>query len=91
MQFTVLGEDTDIEIGTKDEYARARESAAEPDVVQPAAVAQGDDAALVDLVLAHAVVRRDDEADPGGQAFGPGVEGSNGVRRCSARCGLLVL
>lgn len=41
LQFTVLGEDTDIEIGNEDEYARARESTAEPDVVQPAAVGAG--------------------------------------------------
>jgi hypothetical protein len=58
-QRSVFCQDPDVEVGHQDDDADAGVAAAEPEVVQPAVVAKGDDPGAVDLVVADAVVGRD--------------------------------
>ena len=55
----VFGEDADVEVAGEHEDSLAAVTAAEGDVVEPAVVAQGDDA-LVDAVASDSEVRVDD-------------------------------
>ncbi|MGH9168714.1 MAG: hypothetical protein ACRD02_12905, partial [Acidimicrobiia bacterium] len=61
-QLAFLGEDPDFQIGHQDEDPDSGMPAPQPDVVQPAVVAQGDRPTAVDLVLADPVVAGNDEA-----------------------------
>lgn len=54
--FPVFGDDPHVQIGDQDQHPDPGVAAAQPDVVQPAVVAQGDDLGAVDLVVADAVV-----------------------------------
>ncbi len=65
--------------GHQDEYGSAGVGAADAEVVQAAAVAQGEFAELVDGVVANAEVAG---GGVGWARFGPGVVG---VRRCGVR------
>jgi hypothetical protein len=55
-ELAVVGEDPDLELVDQDQDVGAGVAAADADVVEPAVVAQGEDAAGVDLVVADAVV-----------------------------------
>jgi hypothetical protein len=55
-EFAIVGKDADVAIVDQDEDVGAGVAAADADVVEPAVVAQGEDAAGVDLVVADAVV-----------------------------------
>jgi hypothetical protein len=55
-EFAVVGEDPDVAIVDQDEDVGAGVAAADADVVEPAVVSQGEDAAGVDLVVADAGV-----------------------------------
>jgi hypothetical protein len=54
--FPVFGDDPHVQIGDQDQHPDPGVAAAQPDVVQPAVVAQGDDPGAVELVVADAVV-----------------------------------
>ncbi|HEV8651831.1 MAG TPA: hypothetical protein VG276_21145 [Actinomycetes bacterium] len=51
-----MGEDADVSIVDEDEDVGAGVASADADVVEPAVVSQGEDAAGVDLVVADAVM-----------------------------------
>ena len=53
----MVGQDPgNVEVGHQHQHADCGVAAAQPDVVQPAVVAQGDDAGVVDLVVTDAIV-----------------------------------
>jgi hypothetical protein len=53
-EFAVVGEDADVSIVDQNEDVGAGVASADADVVEPAVVSQGEDAAGVDLVVADA-------------------------------------
>jgi hypothetical protein len=55
-ELAVVGEDADVAILDQDQDVGAGVASADADVVEPAVVSQGEDAAGVDLVVADAVV-----------------------------------
>jgi hypothetical protein len=77
----VFSEDADVPVQGQDQHAGAGMAAAQPDVVQAAARAQGDHAAGIDLVAAQAGVgrQRARAGQPGTWGgFGPGGVGLGG-------------
>jgi hypothetical protein len=77
-QRSVLGQHAHVEVRDEHEDADAGVAAAQPDVVEPAVVAQGDDAGAVDLVVADAVVGRDGGTWRAGGGLRPGGERGRG-------------
>jgi hypothetical protein len=71
-------EDADVEVADEDQDAGSGVAAAQSDVVQAAVVAQGDDAGVVDAVVADPVVAGVD----GGAGRDRFRSGRVGLRRC---------
>jgi hypothetical protein len=83
-QRPVVGEDADVEAGGQDDDLGSGVPSSDADVVELAAVAQGDGAAGVDGVLADPAVGGDGCVWSGGDGFDPGgVDGG----RCLAADG----
>src|SRR5262245_13990369 len=69
------GEDADVEVGDQDDDLGSSVPSPDADVVELAAVAQGDGAAAVDGVLADPAVGGNGDLRPGGESFDPGGVG----------------
>ena len=62
-KFSVLADNTDVEIGHEDDDAFAFVRATDPDVMQPAVVADRDHTACVDAITSDAEVTSERDAD----------------------------
>jgi len=83
-------DDADVELVDEQQAVGSGESSADSDVVQASGVAQGDDACIVDAVLADAIVKVAAGCGEGGvRACGVGDRGRAAVR--SELCGRLWL
>jgi hypothetical protein len=88
-EFAVSGEDADVQVVDQDGDLGAGHSPAQPDVVQPAVVPDGDGAAVVDGVGADPVVGLN--LWPGRDGLGAGRVGLGGCAPLQRPVGRMVL
>jgi hypothetical protein len=90
-EVAVFGDDSDVAVGDQEQDPGAVPVAADGEVAELGAVAEGDLAGFVDAVTAYSVLGGDGDARAAGAGFGAAANAAAGVRRPSARWGRTVL